>query len=391
MSRPRVSDIDRLANKLWLAKLLLEWRRREEKNARRFSLSSVAKHLLALSNDPNSERGHGRERLQALTTIRRIGSDPTKCLRMVSRDQLPKKVSDWALDVTKRRQANRRSSARKRDRSRPSATVAKKRIFRIDAVARADQWFPEVSAWHRPTLMLALRSPGLSRDTTRALIALELARLGFMRPETMELEHQQSRLKRGFILESDDSVVSRWSKALTPLCRANSIEAVGVMALLLHEARISFAPEQVCFSIFLALDEAVDELLKAPELKEFAIPIRNYIHKYLWSQRWEDAVEEPLPSPFSPPISVKEWLRRCERKPWWEQTSGLPDVPEISDVGMATVDALHSRVWELRPKERAPKAMKVTGIAELRHQMEPIWNQWKNGDIARPVKRTRRK
>lgn len=387
MARPKIEPIRRLANKLWLAKLVLDWREQAESQGERFTLSDVASKLLSVGvREGEGEEGlFKRERLQALATIRRTGSDPSRCERSIDRELVPQEISPWAFEVTGKRRAKSRQQAE-------ATSQPDRRMFLIDAVARADQWVSGSSEWYRPMLISVLTPPGLSRDRTRELLALELARIGFVRPETMGLERTRE-LLRGGVIDTGASELKAWERSLAAILKINTIHSLGVLALMLQEARISFVSEDVCFSIYLTLRSAVDNLLASPELKEFVSPLLGFIETYLWSQRWQDQPEDEAPLPISMPMSLERWMRHCEKRS--PDDLVLPDVPAISDAGMETIDLLRRRVTELYRKVHSDDSelsdsLQMTGVTTLLKEVESIWSQIKDGEIEQPISRIRR-
>jgi len=159
---------------------------------------------------------------------------------------------------------------------------------------------------------------------------------------------------------------------------------------MLQEARISFVSEDVCFSIYLTLQSAVENLFASLELKEFVSPLLGFVDTYLWSQRWQDQPEDEAPFPVSMPMSLERWMRHCEKhRP---EDLVLPDVPTISDAGMETIDLLKSRVTELYRKKhldglKLSDALQMTGVTTLLKEVEPTWNQIRNGEIEQPISR----
>ena len=385
MARPRTEPIHRLAHKLWLAKLISDWRQRAESREEPFTLSDIASKLLSVGErEGDGEEGlFKRERLQALATIRRIGSDPRRCERSIDRVLVPEEIDPWAFEVTEKRQLQSR---------RPTSSQPARRTFLIDAAARAEQWVPGSAEWYRPILVSALTPPGLSRRETRSLLALELARIGFVRPETMGRERTRELLRRG-VVETQAAELKAWERSLKAILNINTIHSAGVLALMLHEARISFASEGVCFAIYQALRSAVENLFASLELAEFISPLLGFIETYLWSQRWQDLPENEAPFPVSMPMSIERWMRHCEKKNPSDLV--LPDVPEISDAGMETVDLLRVRVTALYRNGHSDAielrdALQSTGVTTLLKELEPIWQQIKNGQIEQPILRIRR-
>lgn len=387
MSRPRTKPIHRLANKLWLAKLVLDWREQAESQGERFTLSDVASKLLSVGvREGAGEEGlFKRDRLQALATIRRTGSDPSRCERSIDRAFVPDEISPWAFEVTGKQQAKGKPRAK-------APSQPDRRNFLIDAAARADQWVSGSSEWYRPILIGVLTPPGLSRSETRALLALELARIGFVRPETMGRERTRELLRHG-VIETQTSELKAWERSLAAILKINTIHSVGVLALMLQEARISFVSEDVCFSIYLTLQSAIAHLLASPELKEFVSPLLGFIETYLWSQRWQDQPEDEAPFPVSIPMSLERWMKHCEKSSPGDLV--LPDVPEISDAGMETVDLLKRRVTNLYRSGHSNAlelrdALQMTGVTTLLREVQPVWKQIANCEIEQPIPRIRR-
>src|SRR5690348_11726802 len=158
MGRPVIPAIQRLANQLWLAKLLVDWRSSDERSGKRFTLTGVARALLSVDPGEGAELSADRERLQALTTIQRTGSNPRRCRRFFPSGIAPLGLGPCVVEVTEEVVKRRRSRARERD----------GRYFSIDAVAKGEAAMPGSAAWHQPLFIRILSPPALGRDETRA-------------------------------------------------------------------------------------------------------------------------------------------------------------------------------------------------------------------------------
>lgn len=365
MGRPSVPAIERLANQLWLAKLLADWQNADEREGKRFTLTGVARALLSVNSGEGTELSADRERLQALTTIQRTGSNPKECRRFFPSGTAPLRIDPGVVEVT----------AEVVKRRRPQTHARNGRYFRIDAVARGEEAMPGSAAWHRPLFIRILAPPALGRDETRALLALELAKLGYVRSESLVRAYAKRRYTQGSL---DPEVISAelWSRALDPLEHHGSLESLGVLALLLHEQRISFASEAICHSVSDALFQAMIGLLTSEGLSEFISPLERHIYERLWRQRWQLDVDDEGPDSSRIPVSMRRWLARCRRIPWQERLGGLPDFVAESDLADQTIEAMRAAV--ARAEHRGGKggagpthqALEITGVLELRNRIK---------------------
>jgi hypothetical protein len=87
-------------------------------------------------------------------------------------------------------------------------------------------------------------------------------------------------------------------------------------------------------------------------------------------------------------------MRHCEKSN--PDALVLPDVPEISDAGMETIDLLRRRVTNLYRSGYSDAlelrdALQMTGVTTLLREVEPIWKQITNGEIEHPIPRIRRR
>lgn len=366
MGRPAIPEIERLANRFWLAKLLADWRQLDARNGKRFTLTAVARTLLSVGSSEGVETTADRERLQALTTIQRIGSNPRQCRRFFPSDIEPPNIDEDVVEVTS-------EVARRR---RPGTSGRGGRYFVVDAVARAEKVIRGSAAWHRPVLVQVLRPPAPARDETRALIALELAKLGFVRSGSLVREQARRRFRKG---DRDPEVISAdlWSRALAPLEHGGTIESLGILALLLHEQRISFESESVCQSICDTLLYALEGLLVSEGLEEFYDPLERHIYERLWCQRWQADLEDEGSDSLGTPVSMRKWLARCKKIPWHTRQGGLPDLVVNSDLAEQTLEAMSSALARTERRKRkgskpSAEAMNVAGISELRRRAKQV-------------------
>jgi len=364
VGRPVIPEIERLANQLWLARLLAGWRRMDERAGRRFTRAAVARALLSVGPAEGAETTADRERLQALATIQRTGSDPRRCRRFFPTGTALPDVGDDVTDVTVGVARRRRRKSRGRD----------GQYFCIDAVARAEALIPGSATWYRPALIQVLSPPAMGRDETRALLALELAKLGYIRSKSLVREQARRQYRQGIV---DPEIISAelWSRALDPFEHHGTIESLGVLALLLHEQRLSFASEAVCQSISDALSYALESLLADEGLDDFTEPLNRHIYERLWRQRWQADIDDESPDSQGMPVSMRTWLARCRRIPWQERVGGLPDCVIDSSAAEQTIEAMiralaHAERQDKKATQPSAAALKMTGITELRKQLK---------------------
>ena len=364
MGRPVIPEIERLANQLWLARLLAGWRRMDERAGRRFTRAAVARDLLSVGPAEGAETIADRERLQALATIQRTGSDPMRCRRFFPAGTALPEIGDDVTDITTGVVERRRGKSRGRE----------GRYFRIDAVARAEALINGSVAWYRPNLIRVLSPPAMGRNETRALLALELANLGYVRSESLVRERARWQYRQG-TLDVEAISADLWSRALDPFERHGTIESLGVLALLLHEQRLSFASEAVCQSVSDALSYALESVLATEGLDDFIEPLNRHIYERLWRQRWQADIDDEGTDSPGMPIPMRTWLARCRRIPTRERMGEFPDCSTDPNLGKQTIEAMIKALADAERHDKKgtrPRAatLKMTGITELRKQLK---------------------
>lgn len=361
MARPRVSELTRVANKLWLEAVVHAANVKAAGSGERFTMSALAAQLLTLAAGAHHEIGAERDRLQALITIRRTGSDPKKCARAVSPEEVPE---DLGTDVIELHPKPRAGPAGRR----------KTRYFQIDAVARADRLYPGSARWYQPLLLKVLTPPRMPVDDTRAMLALELAKLGYVRSQlTANIAARGQSLAQAGSDAAEAGVM--WDRALTSLGDMGTIEAAGVLALLLHDARLSFAPEQLCDAISVELVWTTTQALGGIDATEaFEEEITDHIHERLLLQRWQADAHSREPLFLGPPLCLADWVKIRELHPRsGPAISSLPDIPANPHVAAETMVALHEALALVAPDPVDPsrpslEGLRNTGIGDLQRK-----------------------
>ena len=346
MARPRIPALSRIANQLWLQAVVHEAKVKAAEAAGRFSLSKLAGELLTLAADEADELGAERDRLQALITIRRTGSDPARCVRIVDPDDVPDTLGTDLVEVFPKRRGQM---------AKPGKTL-RKRHFRIDAVARAERRYPGTARWYQPVLFRTLTRPALSLDETRSRLALELAKLGYVRSPLIAHLAAVRRFLGNDSKEDGDEEEQMWIDRLTPISDLGTIEAAGALALLLHDARLSFAPEQtVCDTICDALIETLSQLLSEIGADEdIGEMLAHHIHERLLLQRWQEDIDSREPLFLGAPLSLEEWVVVREKHPRMNTISTSPYLPADPDYAARTTAALHEALARIAPDAKDP-------------------------------------
>lgn len=361
MTRPRVPELSRVANKLWLQAVVHAANVKAAGTGERFTLSALAAQLLTLGVGARHEIGAERDRLQALMTIRRTGSDPKKCARSVLPEEVP---TELGADVVELHPKLRAGQAGKR----------RTRCFQIDAVARADRLYPGSSRWYQPLLVKILTPPRMSVDDARASLALELAKLGYVRSQlTANIAARGQSLPEAGSDAAEAGIL--WDRALTSLRNLGTLEAASILALLLHDARLSFAPEQLCDDICEELLKALSQALGSIDAADaFRSEIEDHVHERLVLQRWQADVRSREPLFLGPPLCLADWVRIRERHPRpGPAISSLPHIPTNPDVAEVIITTLHAALARVAPDPADPsrpslEGLRNTGIGELQRR-----------------------
>ena len=356
MARPRVPQLRRIANQLWLQAVVKAARKAAERDGEAFTLTKLAARLLTLGTDADQELGAERDRLQALATIRRTGSDPSRCVRVVQSEDVPDKLGADVIEV---------SPARQQQGARKSQSRRQKRFFSINAVSRAERLYPDTQRWFQPVLIRVLSLPRLSLEDTRALLAIELAKLGFLRAplvaHRMAVELYAARKNR----ETREARI--WFDALAPLCTLGSIDAAGALALLLHDARMSFAHEEaVCNTICEALVGTIHKALNRIDAEqEIDDELGKHIHERLLLQRWQDHVDSSEPLFLGIPVALAKWMALRDQHPEMKAISSLPHIPADPESADKTVAALRSALARVAPDSNDPSRPSKTALQKV--------------------------
>ncbi|WP_297900279.1 hypothetical protein [Metallibacterium sp.] len=358
MARPRVPALSRIANQLWLQAVVHAAKAKAAESTVRFSLSKLAGQLLTLGADEADEFGAERDRLQALVTIRRTGSDPAKCVRVVQPDDVPERLGADCVEVFPRQRSHPTGKPRMKHR---------KRYFRIDAVARAEQLYPGTVRWYQPVLFRTLTPPALSLDQTRSRLALELAKLGYVRSPLIAHLAAVRRYLGNDSKDDDEEEKRMWTDRLAPISDLGTIEAAGALALLLHDARLSYAPEHtVCDTICDALIGTVFQLLNEIGADEaIGEVLAHHIHERLLLQRWQEDVDSREPLFLGTPLSLEEWAVVREKHPRMNAISTSPYLPADPDNAARTIAALHDALARIAPDATDPDRPSVKVLQKV--------------------------
>lgn len=347
MARPRVSALSRIANQLWLQAVVHAAKAKAAESTVRFSLSKLAGQLLTLGADGVDEFGAERDRLQALVTIRRTGSDPAKSVRVVQSEDVPDKLGADLVEVFPRPRGQPGVKPRMKHR---------KRYFRIDAVARAERLYPGTVRWYQPVLFRTLTRPALSLDETRSRLALELAKLGYVRSPLIAHLAAVRRYLGNDSKEDGEEEERMWTDRLAPISDLGTIEAAGALALLLHDARLSFAPEQtvcntICDALIWTLFQLLNEIGADEDIGEM---LAHHIHERLLLQRWQEDIDSREPLFLGAPLSLEEWAVVREKHPRMNTISTSPYLPADPDYAARTTAALHDALARIAPDAKDP-------------------------------------
>jgi hypothetical protein len=346
---------------IWLQAVVHAANVRAAGSGERFTLSALAAQLLTLGVGAHHEVGAERDRLQALITIRRTGSDPKKCARAVAPEEVPQELGAEVIELHPKPRAG--PAGRRRT-----------RYFQIDAVARADRPYPGSARWYQPLLLKILTPPSMSVDDTRALLALELAKLGYVRSQlTANIAARGQSLAQANRDAAEADIM--WDRALTSLSDLGTIEAAGVLALLLHDARLSFAPKQLCEAICDALVWTIAQALGSIDAAEaFEGEITDHIHERLLLQRWQADAHSRESLFLGPPLCLTDWVRIREQHPRsGPAISSLPDIPPNPHAAAETIVALHEALARVAPDLVDPsrpslESLRNTGIGDLQRK-----------------------
>ena len=147
-----------------------------------------------------------------------------------------------------------------------------------------------------------------------------------------------------------------WTDRLAPISDLGTIEAAGALALLLHDARLSYAPEQtVCNTICDALIRTLFQLLNEIGADEaIGEVLAHHIHERLLLQRWQEDAYSKEPLFLGAPLSLEEWVLVREKHPKMNAISTSPYVPADPDYADRTAAALHDALARIAPDAGNP-------------------------------------